>query len=250
MMSWIQRAAAVLIVAMIGVSMAPVIEADGENKIWNGLFSTEQVARGKDAFEGNCARCHQATLAGSDRGPALKGDNFWNHWENETLVTLFTKVRDQMPPNLTGNQLEPQTKLDIVTYILHSNGLPTGSAELKTDSATLDEVQILQKDAVPSVPNFALVRVVGCLSQDAHAWVLINGSRPTTITQPLASAGEEPEAGTPLGDERFLLTSIGGFKPEPQNGKKVEARGLIYKAPGDSRIDLTSLQVVAPSCSH
>ena len=103
---------------------APVTRAADEPPIWTGVFTAEQVARGKENFEANCARCHQHNLEGSDRGPALSGDNFWNHWENETLNTLFVKVRDNMPPNLTGNQLEPQAKLEIVAYVLSRNNFP------------------------------------------------------------------------------------------------------------------------------
>ena len=37
--------------------------------------------------------------------------------------SLFTKVRDTMPPNF-GTILDDQVKLDIVTYILQTNGFP------------------------------------------------------------------------------------------------------------------------------
>jgi mono/diheme cytochrome c family protein len=238
-----------LFVAALVCSAAPGTNAQGEPRIWTGVFSAAQVERGKETFEANCARCHQATLGGSDRGPALKGDNFWSHWENETVSTLFIKVRDNMPPNLTGNQLEPQAKLDIVAYVLHSNDLPIGNAELKA-ADSLDDIQILKKGAVATLQNFALVQVVGCLSRDSNnAWVLTKTSTPIATTQAIpASGGERGSADKALGDETFLLTSVKSFKPETQEGHRVEARGLIYKAPGDTRIDLTSLQSVAPSC--
>ena len=238
-----------LFIAAFVVCTASRTKAQTEPRIWSGVFSAAQVERGKETFEANCARCHQSTLGGSDRGPALKGDNFWSHWENETVNTLFTKVRDNMPPNLTGNQLEPQAKLDIVAYVLNSNGLPVGNAELKPVADSLDEIQILRKGAVATIPNFALVQVVGCLSRDANnAWVLTRTSAPAATTQPVPPAGERAAADTPLGDETFLLTSIKSFKPEPQQGHRVEARGLIYRAPGDARIDLTSLLSVASNC--
>lgn len=229
---------------------APPASAQEESLLWAGVFSAEQVARGKQGFEENCQRCHSPQLLGSDRGPALKGENFWNHWENESLNTLFIKVRDNMPPNLTGNQLQPQTKLDIVTYILNVNEIPTGKAELKMDPETLDEIQILKKGAVATLPNFALVQVVGCLSRDAsNAWVLTNTSEPARTTQPVPEADEaNGGADKPLGKEAFLLTSVKTFDPDTQQGHKVEARGLIYKAPGDNRIDLTALRSVASSC--
>jgi mono/diheme cytochrome c family protein len=246
----IQATVGMLFLTSLVFHAGAAANAQSENKIWTGVFSQAQVERGKENFEANCARCHQSTLGGSDRGPALKGENFWNNWEHETLNTLFIKVRDNMPPNLTGNQLEPQQKLDIVAYILMQNGMPVGSPELKTNADALDEIQILQKGAVASLANFSLVQVVGCLARDSNnAWVLKNTSRPATTTQPVPAAGGD-KAGLekPLGDETFVLTSVKLFKPEVQEGHKVEARGLIYKAPGDNRIDLTSLQSVASNC--
>ena len=135
---------------------SPVTRAADEAPIWTGVFTAEQVARGKENFDANCARCHQHNLEGSDRGPALSGENFWNHWENETLNTLFVKVRDNMPPNLTGNQLEPVAKLEIVAYLLSRNSFPAGNRELKPDRDALDDVQILKKGAAATLPNFTV----------------------------------------------------------------------------------------------
>jgi mono/diheme cytochrome c family protein len=245
----IHAAVGALFVAALVIGAASRTIAQGTPRIWSGVFSAGQIQRGKETFEANCARCHQATLAGSDRGPALKGDNFWLHWENETLNTLFIKVRDNMPPNLTGNQLEPQAKLDVVSYILSANGLPAGNGELKPVADALDDIQILKKGAGATIPNFALVRIVGCLSKDANnAWVLTRTSTPIATTQPVPPPGEEV-ADKPLGEEALLLTSIKLYKPETQEGHKVEARGLIYKAPGDARLDLTSLRSVASHCA-
>jgi hypothetical protein len=220
-----------LFVAALVIGAASRTIAQGTPRIWSGVFSAGQIQRGKETFEANCARCHQATLAGSDRGPALKGDNFWLHWENETLNTLFIKVRDNMPP------------------ILSANGLPAGNGELKPVADALDDIQILKKGAGATIPNFALVRIVGCLSKDANnAWVLTRTSTPIATTQPVPPPGEEV-ADKPLGEEALLLTSIKLYKPETQEGHKVEARGLIYKAPGDARLDLTSLRSVASHCA-
>jgi cytochrome c5 len=238
------------VVSALVVSAAAVTRAADDPPIWAGVFTAEQVARGKEAFEANCARCHQANLGGSDRGPALKGDNFWNHWENETLNTLFVKVRDNMPPNLTGNQLEPQTKLEIVTYLLHSNDLPAGRTELTIDRDALDDVQILKKGAVAVLPNFTVVEVVGCLSKAPdRRWELTRGSAPAKVSQAVALAGSGGAAtDKPLGDDTFTLTSVNAFNPDAHAGHKVEARGLIYVAPGSRRLDLTSMQTLASSC--
>ena len=238
-----------LLLSVVAFYSAPPAGAQVQTRLWSGVFSADQVAKGKQGFEENCQRCHGPQLLGSDRGPALKGDKFWANWENETLNTLFTKVRDNMPPNLTGNELQPQTKLDILSYILNVNEVPTGAAELKTDPEALDEIQILKKGAAATLPNFALVQVVGCLSKSGtNEWVLTNTSAPETTTQPMPPSGDTRAASKMLGDETFVLSSIRQFGPDAQVGHKVEARGLIYRAPGDNRIDLTSLQTVASNC--
>ena len=48
-----------------------------EKKVWDGVFTAAQAARGKAPFERSCARCHNVELAGSQRVPALKGNVFW-----------------------------------------------------------------------------------------------------------------------------------------------------------------------------
>jgi hypothetical protein len=69
---------------------------------------------GQAGFEANCARATAPRSRHRTR-PSLKGEHFWANWENESVATLFVKVRDNMPPNFTGAELEPQTKLDIVS---------------------------------------------------------------------------------------------------------------------------------------
>ena len=217
--------------------------------IYAGVFSADQIARGKQAFEANCARCHRANLEGTERGPALKGENFWSHWENETLATLFVKVRDNMPPNFTGAELDPQTKLDIVTHILTTNEFPSGHGELKPDRDALDELQIVKKGAAASMPNFAIVQVVGCLAKDAGRWTLTHAGKPVKQASPFPPRTSAP-SDRPLGSDTLLLTSVQGFGPDDQAGHKVEAVGLIYRAPNDNRLDVTALRSVAAECGQ
>src|SRR5262245_31567947 len=87
-------------VAVMAMTARPVVVAaqeSGGRKIWDGVYTEAQAARGKPAFETSCSRCHNNALIGSERGPALKGEGFFSHWENDTLDKLFTKIRDTMP---------------------------------------------------------------------------------------------------------------------------------------------------------
>ena len=241
-----------LLAGLFSVSFVSAAAAQGDAKIWDGVFSAAQAERGKAQFEETCARCHNVQLSGSDRGPALKGENFFSHWENESIGALFLKVRDQMPPNLTGAQLEPDVKLAIVSYILRSNNFPVGRDELKVDLDQLDAIQIVQKGATASLQNFALVQVVGCLTQDPNqTWMLTNTSQPVVTREqgPTPAVAQNARA-KPLGQDSYRLMSIARFKPNTLSGQKVEAKGLLYKAPTKNLLDLTSLQTVAPSCGN
>ena len=103
-----------------------------------------------------------------------------------------------------------------------------------------------------AAPNFALVQVVGCLTPGPkNAWVLTNTSEPvTTKEDEPTAAGLKTAATKPLGSQTYQLISISGFTPESHKGQKMEARGLLYREPNDARLNLTSLQMVAASCSN
>jgi len=155
-----------------------------------------------------------------------------------------------MPPNFTGAELEPQTKLDIVSYILSSNEFPSGKGELKPDRDALDELQIAKKGAAASMPNFAIVQVVGCLARGAgDTWTLTQAAKPAKQASafPAKTAAINDR---PLGDDTFLLTSVKGFGPEEQAGHKVEAVGLIYRATGENRLDVTAMRSLTPGCGN
>jgi S-disulfanyl-L-cysteine oxidoreductase SoxD len=216
---------------------------------WDGVFTAAQAERGKENYlSGRCGGCHKLDLTG-DRGPALKGEDFIAHWENGSVNTLFDKIRETMPQN-SPNDVTEDAKADIVAYLLQSNGFPTGKTELRADAESLGIIDIVRKGQSNTIANFSLVQVVGCLTQASNtAWTL------TSTTDPVLTRDEEPSAaalrtaqGKALGSQTFQLVSVVPFKPEGHKGQKVEARGLLYRDQNDARLNLTSLQVLSPSC--
>jgi mono/diheme cytochrome c family protein len=218
-------------------------------KIWTGVYSAAQAERGKTNFTGSCARCHLADLSGGT-GPSLKGERFITAWQDESLYRLFTKIRDTMPPNF-GTTLTEEAKLDVITYILQSNGFPAGSAELTLDQDNLESVQVVRKGTGTTLPNFSLVQVVGCLAPGPNdAWLLTNTSEPI-VTKDQPSTPDElrlAESRAP-GKETFRLVSTSKFKSAFQPGQKIEAKGLLYREPNDSRLNLTSLKTLGSTCA-
>ena len=106
----------------------------------------------------------------------------------------------------------------------------------------------------PSQPNSdqtPIVEVVGCLSPADAGWVLTKASEPavapTSFTTPEAvkAAAEKP-----LGTEQYRLLGAGSFSPESHKGQKMVVRGLLIKSTSNARINLTSFQMLAETCTR
>ena len=111
------------------------------------------------------------------------------------------------------------------------------------------------EDGPGVVPNFALVRVVGCLAGDGHAgWQLSSASPEVRAADPAPSAGDalaEAQA-IPLGDRAFKLLYVFP-SPEAYLGHKVETKGLLIRdesgaADAVDSINVTSVQGLAEVC--
>ena len=217
--------------------------------VWDGVFTTAQADRGKQSVA-RCQGCHGPDLAGTDRAPALKGNGFLTNWEDGSVNRLFVKIRDTMPPT-NADSISPETKLDIVSYLLRENGFPTGATELALNADVLDGLQIVKKGADAGAPNFALVQVVGCLSRDRSKWSLTSATDPVVTRDSTPSAAALKNAETkPLGRQTFGLVSVdASTKGGALDGHKVEARGLLYRDGSYADINLVSLKNIATSCA-
>jgi mono/diheme cytochrome c family protein len=246
--------AVLLWAAVMAIAIRPEVAAQegGGRKIWDGVYTEAQAARGKPAFETSCGRCHNNALVGSERAPALKGDGFFSHWENDTLDKLFTKIRDTMP----AGGIESVTdagKLDILAYVLSVNGAPAGRAELSLELPALESITIVRQGGAPEgVSNFNLVQLVGCLAPASdQSWKLTNASEPVVTKEEAPTPAAIAKASDqPLGRLNFDLVSvIAAYQADRRVGQKVEARGLIFRSASDAAINLTSLQPLGASCS-
>lgn len=70
----------------------------GAQNIWDGIYTTAQAERGKTAFETSCINCHNRDLAGSVRGPALRGDKFMLDWQDRSVNNHSAKSGSPRPP--------------------------------------------------------------------------------------------------------------------------------------------------------
>jgi hypothetical protein len=249
----VTRARAVAVAALWVASLAVTAAQDArEREVWDGVYTAAQAARGKERFATTCSRCHNNELTGSERGPALKGEDFLGHWKNESLGALFTFIRDTMPRDGAG-VLADDIKIDVLAFLLEANRFPAGTTELTLDPRALDAIAITsQPGARTGLSNFALVQVVGCLTPGpGGAWVLQRASEPVATRDEEPTAAQAADAqGRALGALEVHLLSASGFTPAARQGQKMEARGLLYRDGGQTLLNLTSLRSVSPDCSN
>ena len=102
-----------------------------------------------------------------------------------------------------------------------------------------------------TLPNFSLVQVVGCLAPGPNdVWLLTNTSEPiVTKDQPSTPDELKLAESRPPGRETYRLVSTSKFTSAFQRGQKIEAKGLIYREPNDSRLNLTSLKPLGSTCA-
>jgi mono/diheme cytochrome c family protein len=228
------------------IAAGPAARDESPGKIWDGVYTSAQADRGKTRFTAICRRCHNDDLGGSERGPALRGEQFMKNWETQELSRLFAKARDTMPPD-SPSSLPDEDYVDVVAYILQANSFPAGKESLNSEN--LDSIVITKRtgEGPLEIPNFRLVRIVGCLAQGPDkTWMLTSVGEPALTTdQPSTPAALQDAAAEPPGPHRFRLVSSNPFDPDAHKGEKMEAKGLIYRAPGKDLINVISLERVA-----
>ena len=153
-----RRTRLVIVIACAwAASLALVVAQDArEAAVWDGVYTAQQAERGKARFATSCSRCHNLALTGSERGPALKGNAFLGKWQGENLGSLFTLLRDTMPQDGAG-VVSDEIKIDVLAYLLESNGFPAGSTELALDARALEGIAITRKTVAHGVFTAAQV---------------------------------------------------------------------------------------------
>ncbi len=241
------RAVGVLVFVCVALLSWKVLAQDPP-PIWAGVYTTAQAERGRTVVQNHCGECHHDDLSGGE-GPALAGSTFMLKWETHSVERLFHKIRDTMPSRESTDVSEKE-KLDTVAFILQQNGFPAGPAELNDASAAFASIRLLPKAGVSAPRSGALVQVVGCLQENsAKAWVLNNSTDPqvTTLDAVTAEDRQTLAAATPGGQTIELLSVFPNPVALRQN--KVLVKGLLIKTASSTRVNVTSLVSLSPSCN-
>ena len=116
------RAGAFRYCAMTALGLALVA---GQQPAATAVYTAEQAAAGRDAYQASCAACHLNDLRGRNEAPALAGPNFMSAWGRRSTRELFELMSSTMPPGRAN--LPAEQYASILAYLLQSNGAAAGT---------------------------------------------------------------------------------------------------------------------------
>ena len=119
----------------------PLYAQGGARSSWSGIFTAAQSDRGKALFMDNCAKCHGESLAGDEAAPQLAGSSFLSNWNGENVADLVERIHTSMPADDPG-KLSLASATDLAAFILASNQMPAGQAELPRDPTIQAQIRI------------------------------------------------------------------------------------------------------------
>ncbi|WP_156256393.1 c-type cytochrome [Sandarakinorhabdus oryzae] len=127
----------VVATVMAGAALAQ----DAGKSVWQGIYTTEQAARGAGVYAQRCGACHGAALNGTGEAPPLIGGEFISHWDTMTVGDLYDRVRTTMPQN-DPQSLTREEYADVLAFLLKTNGFPAGGQALDKRSEVLATIGI------------------------------------------------------------------------------------------------------------
>jgi len=214
--------------------------------VLEGVYTPEQAARGEAVYTNRCIGCHEGQNAD---GPQLMGKVFLDRWREDTLEPLFTFIKTSMPGDAPGG-LDERAYVDVTVYILQANSFPAGKQELRPD--LIGSIQLIGLDGPRPLSNLTIVRAVGCLTPEANnTWALDRAGSPRPVRDRIVDGTTPAElkasAAQPLGTLTFPLLSV------PQQGAsyaghKVQVKGVLTRQNTIERINVMSLDSLAPTC--
>ena len=93
-----------------------------------------------------------------------------------------------------------------------------------------------------------IVAVTGCVAEQGAQWWL------TSATDPVPSVANGPAAGQKVtgptsGTQRYRLIGISEFDLPAHKGHTMLVKGLLVKAPAETRVNVTSVTMIFPTCA-
>jgi mono/diheme cytochrome c family protein len=93
----------------------------------DGVFTQAQVDSGKVVYDASCKSCHNMRFY----------RDMLRSWNSQPLLYLWENILGTMPADNPGS-LMYEEYTDVIAYILHEQGFPTGDTPLDPDNGMED----------------------------------------------------------------------------------------------------------------
>jgi len=239
-------------VAALG-SAAARAQSPGKTTL-DGVYTAAQAERGSAEYGRHCSRCHGADLDGIGAAPMLYSSRFVDRWREDSLRTLYDYIATNMPLDgkpAPGN-LTPSQYLDVTAFLLATNDLPAGSAELT--AGALDGTLLVGPQGPQPLPPSTTVRIVGCLAQNAGAWTLTKASAPARVRKADTTDAAELErsAHAAPGTLAFRLPNLADDHAASELtalvAKRVQVKGVLNGEGAAARLSVLSFEPLKQDC--
>lgn len=138
-----RRGLSFFVLMLIWAAALSVAAAQTTEPRSSGVYTAEQAERGRNEYTTACAHCHASDLLGDVRQeiPSLADEDFMVRWGGRPASDLFKMISTDMPADKPG-RLAASAYVDILAYILQTNGFPAGASELRPDIGLLAAIVI------------------------------------------------------------------------------------------------------------
>jgi alcohol dehydrogenase (cytochrome c) len=153
-MKMINRHAAFLSVAIVLLGQGQSLSLAQTTSDPTVPFSAAQAAQGKSDYGKHCASCHGDDLAGIHLAPSLVRGRFDRNWRGKSVdILAFHLRRMPMKPVGTPGSLSDESYVNILAYILASNGFAPGDDRMPSDSTKLAKLTIPRTEGAEYDPD-------------------------------------------------------------------------------------------------
>ncbi|MEO5871558.1 MAG: cytochrome c [Gemmatimonadaceae bacterium] len=104
-------------------------------------FTVEQAVAGAEVYKATCTKCHASSQ--------WQGSLFAANWRDRRLSDFHDLVAATMPQDNPGS-LTALQYVDVTAYVLQLAGFPSGTVQLRGDSAMLRHARITIKTPPPT----------------------------------------------------------------------------------------------------
>ena len=139
-------------VPLLGAASCAVVLA-GQQPAPDAVYTANQAAAGRAAYDASCAVCHRPDLGGLNEAPQLAGGNFMSEWGPRSTAELVEYIARTMPPANPG-AVSATAAADIVAYLLQANGAVPGAQPL-APATSVGIGSVSMQQAVPVSANAA-----------------------------------------------------------------------------------------------